>query len=92
MTVTRPVNVTAVTATGTSAQAVPARTRNYLAIINQASGTNTFSFDGTPAVAGGAGCIDLPTKTSFIFAGGEGHLVPNSAINVIGSGSMTILE
>lgn len=99
---TRPPNVTAVTATGSSAVAVPARTRSYLAIYNQStSDTVAISFDGTAAVIGGAGSISLgPAVTgaarSFIVwpTAGDGF-VPSTAVNVIsssGSTAVTIVE
>lgn len=92
MSVCRPPIVTAVTGTGSSSQAVPARTRDYLAIINQTGAAGAFSFDGTAAAIGGAGSINMASGEKFIFVGQEGTLVPSSAVNVIGSGSWTILE
>lgn len=88
----RPPIVTAVTGTGSSSQAVPARTRGYLAIINQTGAAGAFSFDGTVAAIGGAGSINMAVGEKYIFQGQEGTLVPNSAVNVIGAGSWTILE
>lgn len=90
--VTRPAIVTAVTGTGSSSQAVPARTREYLAIINQTDAAGAFSFDGTAAAINGAGSINMAAGEKFIFQGQEGALVPSSAVNVIGAGSWTILE
>jgi hypothetical protein len=97
---TRPPNVTAVTATGSSAVAVPARTRPYLAIYNQsASDTVAIAFDGTAAAIGTAGCISLTPTTggrSWIeWNGQDGGFVPSTAVNIIsssGSTAVTIVE
>ena len=96
MPATRSANVTAYTVTTASAQAVPARTRNYLAIINQSAGTIAFNLGGT-AVVGGAGSVNLaaaPGPGNMMVWDGAGALVPNNAVNIIGgsAGTATIIE
>ncbi len=92
---TRPPNVTAVTATGTSAAAVPARTRPYLAIYNQSATADTvaIAFGATAAVVSGAGSINLTpvngSRSFIVWDGQDGGFVPSTAVNIISSGSST---
>lgn len=95
MTVSRSAIVTAVTATGTSAKASDAKTREYLGIFNgDASNTVAISFSGDAAVST-AGSINIPANSHLEWPGGEGRFVPNNQINIKSAGSsspVTIVE
>ncbi len=95
MSVSRPANVTSVTATGSSAKAVDARLRNYLGVYNNdASNAVAINFGGTAAVAS-AGSITIPAAGYREWVGGEGRFVPSNQVNIISAGSsspVTIVE
>lgn len=95
MTVSRSALVTAVTATGSSAKASDAKTRQYLGVFNNdASNAVAINFGGTAAVAT-AGSITIPASGFREWVGGEGRFVPNNQVNIISAGSsspVTIVE
>ena len=86
--------VTAVTVAATSGQAVAARPRNALLIVNQsAAATVSFAF-GVAAVTNGAGSITLLAGEKWSAVQSLGY-APSDAVNMIastGSTPATVIE
>ncbi len=86
---TRSAIVTPVTAGMSSGAGVPARSRDYLLVVNASStATIAIAFD-TAAVVNGAGSITLTSGQKAEWSDVNNGFVPSNAINVIASASST---